>query len=201
MTRAWLAAGLLAASLGAFAQGPMASGTSAPAASASAAAVPVAPDAMPSAPVPAAAPAERTSATPMPTPEQAAEMVRSDRFRHLAAELRCLVCQNQTLADSGADLAIDLRNEVLKQMAAGRDDREIKDHLVERYGEFVLYRPEFSVRNLALWVGPAVLMAIGAIVVWRLARRRGTEATGPVPLDEARMRRVERLLGDDPPRG
>lgn len=148
-----------------------------------------------------AAPAAPARAAAMPTPEQAAEMVRSDRFRQLAAELRCLVCQNQTLADSSADLAIDLRNEVLKQMAAGRDDREIKNHLVARYGEFVLYRPVFSARNLALWAGPAVLMAIGATVVWRLTRRRGTEATGPVPLDEARMRRVERLLGDDRPKG
>jgi len=179
MTRSWIAACLLAASVGVLAQGPTASGAAPP----------------------LSTPMSTPMPTPMPTPEQAAEMVRSDRFRHLAAELRCLVCQNQTLADSGADLAVDLRNEVLKQMAAGRDDQAIKDHLVERYGEFVLYRPVFSARNLALWVGPAVLMAIGASVVWRLARKRGTETAGPVPLDEARMRRVERLLGDDPPKG
>lgn len=176
LASALLTSMLFAAAVGAFAQAPAA----------------------PAAPAPAPAPAP---AAAMPSPEQAAEMVRSDRFRQLAAELRCLVCQNQTLADSSADLAIDLRNEVLKQMAAGRDDREIKNHLVARYGEFVLYRPEFSARNLALWAGPAVLMAIGATVVWRLTRRRGTEATGPVPLDEARMRRVERLLGDDRPKG
>lgn len=190
--RAWLAAGLIAASGAVFAQAPAspspATAETAPAAAAAAAA--------PAAPAPAPAPA-----TPMPTPERAAELLRSDRFRHLAAELRCLVCQNQTLADSSADLAIDLRNEVLKQMAAGRDDRAIKDHLVARYGEFVLYRPVLSARNFALWAGPAVLMAIGAIVVWRLARRRGTESASPAPLDEARMRRVERLLGDDPPKG
>jgi cytochrome c-type biogenesis protein CcmH len=187
MMRAWLAACLITISSTVSAQSP---------------AVPaLVPPATSGVTLPAAAAAvERRDATPMPTPEQAAEMLRTDRFRHLAAELRCLVCQNQTLADSGADLAIDLRNEVLKQMAAGRDDREIKDHLVERYGEFVLYRPEFSARNLALWVGPAVLVAIGAIVVWRLARRRGTESAAPVPLDEMRMRRIERLLGDDPPK-
>ncbi len=133
------------------------------------------------------------------TPEQVEQLVRSERFRALAAELRCLVCQNQTLADSNAELAIDLRNEVLRQMASGKDDRQIKAHLVGRYGEFVLYRPTFSVRNLALWAGPAVLLAIGATVLWRTSnRRRPTPAAGTVPTDmDARLARVDRLLDDD----
>ena len=146
-------------------------------------------------------------AQPVPVPglppdvpaQQAEELLRSERFRALASELRCLVCQNQTLADSGADLAVDLRNEVLRQMAAGRDDRQIKDHLVARYGEFVLYRPTLSARNLALWFGPAVLLAIGATVLWRVARHRPAGA-GPAPArDDERVARIERMLADEPP--
>ena len=134
-------------------------------------------------------------------PEQAEQLLRSERFRRLASELRCLVCQNQTLADSNAELAVDLRNEVLRQMAAGRDDREIKTRLVERYGEFVLYRPEVSPRNAVLWAGPAVLLAIGAVVLWRLARRRPAQRAPDRDDVEARLARVERLLDDDgPPR-
>jgi len=129
-----------------------------------------------------------------PSPEQARELLQSDRFRRLASELRCLVCQNQTLADSNADLAADLRNEVLRQMAAGRDDTQIKDNLVARYGEFVLYRPTYSSRNLALWAGPAVLLALGGFVVWRISRARQTPAT--VAFDEAQLHRVDRRLED-----
>ncbi len=129
-----------------------------------------------------------------PSPEQARELLQSDRFRRLASELRCLVCQNQTLADSNADLATDLRNEVLRQMAAGRDDTQIKDNLVARYGEFVLYRPTYSGRNLALWAGPAVLLALGAFVVWRISRARRTSAT--LAVDEAQLKRVDERLKD-----
>ena len=143
-----------------------------------------------------------TSGTPLPegmTAEQAQQWLRSDRFRTLAAELRCLVCQNQTLADSGAELAVDLRNEVLRQMAAGKDDAQIKSHLVARYGEFVLYRPTFGAHTIALWLGPAVLLAIGAIVLWRLARRPSSLPSGAAPPDaQARLERIDRLLEDDP---
>jgi cytochrome c-type biogenesis protein CcmH len=149
---------------------------------------------------PASAPAG-PRALPDPTPEQAAELLRSERFRTLASELRCLVCQNQTLADSSAELAGDLRNEVLRQMAAGRDDRQIKEHLVARYGEFVLYRPELSARNLALWVGPAVLLAIGAFALWRITRRRAAAPGRTAPVDDATLRRIERLLDESEPPG
>ena len=133
-------------------------------------------------------------------PEQVEQLLRSERFRNLASELRCLVCQNQTLADSNADLAIDLRNEVLRQMAAGRDDAQIKSHLVARYGEFVLYRPVLSPRTLALWIGPAVLLAIGALVLWRLSRsRRRSAATAPHGDLQARLAQVDRLLDESPP--
>lgn len=133
-------------------------------------------------------------------PEQERELLQSERFRHLASELRCLVCQNQTLADSNADLAIDLRNEVLRQMAAGKEDAQIKSHLVDRYGEFVLYRPVLSARNLALWAGPAVLLAIGAMVILRVSGRPRAAAAAPPAADvDARLARVERLLDADDP--
>lgn len=151
-------------------------------------------------------PSARAQSAPLPAAgvpglpaEQVESLLRSERFRTLAAELRCLVCQNQTLADSSADLALDLRNEVLRQMASGKDDAAIKAHLVARYGEFVLYRPAFSARNLALWAGPAVLLAIGAIVWWRTSRRRAVDASAPpVPDDmDARLARVDRMIEDD----
>jgi len=127
-----------------------------------------------------------------PSPEQARELLQSDRFRQLASELRCLVCQNQTLADSNADLATDLRNEVLRQMSAGRDDAQIKANLVARYGEFVLYRPTYSSRNLALWAGPAVLLALGTVAVWRISRTRRTSSS--IAIDEAQLERVDKRL-------
>jgi cytochrome c-type biogenesis protein CcmH len=144
---------------------------------------------------PAATPADPPNSTLAdPSPEQARELMQSDRYRRLAAELRCLVCQNQTLADSNADLAIDLRNEVLRQMSAGRDDAQIKDNLVARYGEFVLYRPAYSGRNLALWAGPAVLLALGAFLMWRITRARRTSEG--VVVDEAQLKRVDARLKD-----
>jgi cytochrome c-type biogenesis protein CcmH len=124
-----------------------------------------------------------------------AELVRSDRFRRLASELRCLVCQNQSLADSNAELAVDLRDEVVRLMRTGQDDRQIKRHLFDRYGDFVLYRPTFEPRNWALWLGPFVMLAIGAGVLWRMSRRRTQSVPAPVSREEAE--RIRRLL-DDP---
>lgn len=89
------------------------------------------------------------------------------RLHDIAADLRCLVCQNQSIADSHAGLAIDLRNQVVKLMAEGRSDGEIKQYMVDRYGEFVLYDPPFSASNALLWAGPFLLVVFG---VW-LARR------------------------------
>ena len=94
------------------------------------------------------------------------------RFRALAHELRCLVCQNQTLLDSHADLAKDLRLEVVRLIDRGMDDRQIKAYLVDRYGEFVLYRPTWSWQNSILWGGPAVMLLAAGTGIWRLTRRR-----------------------------
>lgn len=113
---------------------------------------------------------------------QAEAIMHTSRFRGLAAELRCLVCQNQTLLDSHADLAKDLRMEVVRLIQEGRDDAEVKRYLVDRYGEFVLYRPTWSWRNGILWLGPLVLLAVASAVIWRLTHKRKPQEDD---LDEA----------------
>ena len=102
--------------------------------------------------------------------ENAAE---ARRFQALVSELRCVMCQNQSLADSDALIAHELRAEVLDLMREGRDDEAIKAHLVARYGEFVLYRPRVGPATWLLWFGPGVLLLLGGFAVYRLARRGG----------------------------
>ena len=112
------------------------------------------------------------------------------RVASLAHELRCLVCQNQTLADSNAPLAQDLRNQIREQLKAGKSERDVIDFMVARYGDFVLYRPPFKATTVALWTGPFLLLALG---VWLLVRRvRKKEA--PPQLTEAERRRAAQLL-------
>jgi cytochrome c-type biogenesis protein CcmH len=94
------------------------------------------------------------------------------RVTRLAAELRCLVCQNQTIADSNAELAVDLRNRVREMLRAGRSDEEVLAYMTERYGDFVLYRPPLKPTTTLLWFGPALLLAIGAGVLVTVLRRR-----------------------------
>ncbi|MGD2129454.1 MAG: cytochrome c-type biogenesis protein CcmH [Lysobacterales bacterium] len=94
------------------------------------------------------------------------------RFNDLTFELRCLVCQNQNLADSDAPLAQDLRREIWEMMHAGKSNEEIKEFLVERYGDFVLYQPPMQGNTLALWALPAILLFGGAIVVFFTVRNR-----------------------------
>ena len=116
-----------------------------------------------------------------PTPLQFNDRAEERRFHHLVAELRCVMCQNQSLADSNAQIAHDLRREVLAQMQAGKSDAQIRRFLVERYGEFVLYKPRVSSRTWLLWFGPLALLALGAIVIARIVRRRGG---GDIPADD-----------------
>ena len=99
------------------------------------------------------------------------------RFHALTAELRCVMCQNQSLADSDAQIAVDLRREILQLIRDGRSDSEIRDFLVQRYGEFVLYRPAVSPATWLLWFGPLLVLAGGALVVWRIAHARAPDAT------------------------
>ena len=96
----------------------------------------------------------------------------AQRFKTLIQELRCTVCQNQSLADSDAPLAQDLRQRVLQQMRAGRDNDQIKIFLTERYGEFVLYRPPLNAATAVLWMGPPLLLLIALGLWWWSARRR-----------------------------
>jgi cytochrome c-type biogenesis protein CcmH len=124
----------------------------------------------------------------------------AQRAVQLANELRCLVCQNQTIAESNADLAQDLRRQINEQIAAGRSDREIIDFMVARYGDFVLYRPPFKATTAVLWIGPFLLAAIALFVLARVVRSRRSLADEP-PLDEAERREAERLLAGERGRG
>lgn len=114
---------------------------------------------------------------PMPFRDAAEEA----RFRALTAELRCVMCQNQSLADSNAGIAIDLRREVLEMMQAGKSDQEIKDFLVERYTEFVLYDPPVRGGTLLLWLGPALILLAGATTVLVIVRRRARALDNTAP--------------------
>ena len=105
-------------------------------------------------------------------PLQFRDAAEETRFHALAAELRCVMCQNQSLADSNALIALNLRREVLALMRQGRSDAEIKDFLVARYGEFVLYKPRMEGRTWLLWAGPALLLLAGAGAVAVVVRRR-----------------------------
>jgi cytochrome c-type biogenesis protein CcmH len=112
------------------------------------------------------------------------------RVAALADELRCLVCQNQTLAESNAPLALDLRNQIREQFAQGASEREVREFMVARYGDFVLYKPPFKASTAVLWAGPFVLLAIGIWVLRRVSRRRV-----PAPqLSEAERSRAAKLL-------
>ena len=105
------------------------------------------------------------------------------RFHALAQQLRCVMCQNQSLADSNALIALQLRHEVLDLMRQGQSDAQIKDYLVQRYGEFVLYQPKFETSTWLLWVGPALLLLIGGVTVLVIVRKR-KPTIGNVASDE-----------------
>jgi cytochrome c-type biogenesis protein CcmH len=93
-------------------------------------------------------------------------------YEKLTIEVRCLVCQNQTIADSDAPLAADLRREIREKVSAGQSEAEIKKFLTDRYGDFVLYRPRFGGPSLLLWLAPGLLLLIGMAVLWNIIRRR-----------------------------
>ena len=98
------------------------------------------------------------------------------QYQQLLHEVRCLVCQNQSLAESHADLAMDLRQEIAQALRNGQSPEQVKVRLVQRYGDFVLYRPPVRNTTLVLWFGPALLLLGGLAVVWRVVRRRGDES-------------------------
>ena len=124
----------------------------------------------------------------------AADPALEARVMAVATELRCLVCQNQTLADSNAPLAVDLRDQIREQMQQGASERDIVDYMVTRYGDFVRYRPPFKAATVLLWAGPALLMLAGfAALYYRLRRRRGEAQPG---LSDEQRSRAQALLAD-----
>ena len=131
----------------------------------------------------AADPSER-----LPDPAQEA------RARHIFEQVRCLVCQNESIDDSEAELAGDLRRIVRDQVREGRSDDQIKRFLVDRYGEFVLMRPTFSAGNAALWLGPFLVLALGGMLLVLRLRNRAAEPE----LDEADAERLRRLTDEAP---
>lgn len=117
------------------------------------------------------------------------------RVMRISDELRCLVCQNQTIADSHASLAVDLRNQIRDMLKQGKDEAQIRRYMVERYGDFVLYRPPLKNTTWLLWFGPALLIVIGSLVLWTVLRRRRADAAQP--LSEAQRREALALLQDE----
>jgi len=117
------------------------------------------------------------------------------RVQRLSEELRCLVCQNQTLADSNADLAVDLKNQVREKLTQGASDKEVIAFMTERYGDFVLYRPPVKATTLLLWFGPGLLMIVGLIALFLRLRRRTSEATVLVLSADERARAAALLEG------
>jgi cytochrome c-type biogenesis protein CcmH len=128
----------------------------------------------------------------------AADPALEARVNALSSELRCLVCQNQTLADSHAPLAVDLRNQIREQMRKGATESQIVGYMVERYGDFVLYRPPFKPTTVLLWAGPLLLLIAGiALLYRRLVRRRGEPQ--PELSGEERSRAQALLTGGTDP--
>jgi cytochrome c-type biogenesis protein CcmH len=118
--------------------------------------------------------------TQMPTPELQA------RYEALTHELRCVQCQDEALADSPAGVAADLRREVREMLLAGKSDDDVRNFMLARYGDFVLFRPRFVLKNVWLWAAPEVLLVVGALVAWRVVRKRArlvSADTEPLPDD------------------
>jgi len=124
----------------------------------------------------------------------AADPVAEKRLQEMSAELRCLVCQNQTIADSNAELAQDLRREIRGMIKEGKSNAEIIDFMVVRYGDFVLYRPPLKGITLLLWGGPLALMLFGLFMLQRYLRRRAGRLADERPLSADEASRAEALL-------
>lgn len=119
------------------------------------------------------------------------------RVQKLGEELRCLVCQNQNIADSHADLAMDLKRQLREQIAAGRSDDQIKDFMVERYGDFVLYRPPLKATTVLLWGGPFALLLIVVVLLLRRLRSRAERAAVANTLSADEHERARALLAGE----
>lgn len=133
--------------------------------------------------------------------DRLADPAQEARARELSRELRCLVCQNQSIEDSNAPLARDLRRIVRERVAAGESDKAVLDYLVQRYGEWVLLKPRFNAQTLLLWLGPVLLLMLGGGIVFALYRRQAKASVpAPAALDADEQRRLAALLRGEEPR-
>ena len=114
----------------------------------------------------------------------ATDPVLEARMLNITSELRCLVCQNQTIADSHADLAVDLRQQVREMLQKGMTDQQIAEYMTDRYGDFVLYRPPFKSTTMLLWVGPGVMLVLGLLMLVLMLRRRSRMPADRFDADE-----------------
>jgi cytochrome c-type biogenesis protein CcmH len=144
----------------------------------------------------AAGAASAQQAAPQTAVPTASDPVAHKREMDLASKLRCLVCQNETIAASRADLAVDLRKQVRDQIAAGKSDQDIIDYMTARYGDFVLYEPPLKATTWLLWFGPLVLGLIGLAVAWRVVRAR-RKLAAEAPLSAAESARAAALLREE----
>ena len=124
-----------------------------------------------------------------------ADAAEENRARDLMEDLRCLVCQNQSVEESDADMARDIRIIVRERVAAGDSDEEIRTFMTDRYGDWILMKPPFKTETLLLWVGPFLLVLAGGIGVWVFVRRQAREA--PAPLSDTERDRLRQLLDDE----
>jgi cytochrome c-type biogenesis protein CcmH len=125
-----------------------------------------------------------------------------EQYKEVASELRCLVCQNQSLADSHASLAVDLKQKVAEQIRAGKTSEEIKSYMQDRYGEFVIYKPAYSAENAVLWLGPFVVLVIAVVVARKVGKGKsavasaGTESSAQAPTANANAQWAEKLYAE-----
>ena len=130
-------------------------------------------------------------------PNLSADPVLEARMMVIAEELRCLVCQNETIAASHADLAVDLKNQIRIKLAQGQSQKQILDFMVERYGDFVLYRPPLKTTTVLLWLGPFILLGIAVLMLVMTIRQRRRESQ-PAALSNADAMKARALLADPP---
>ncbi len=136
--------------------------------------------------------------TAFAAPREAFDPIAHQRVVEVSEQLRCLVCQNQSIADSNAELAVDLRNQVIEQVKAGKTNKEIVDYMVERYGDFVLYKPPFKANTIILWLGPVALFLVGLAAFYlNLRRRKSAVAQTVRPLTAEEKARADKLLAGD----
>ena len=119
------------------------------------------------------------------------------RFTELANELRCMVCQNQSIADSNAELAKDFRNQVKEKINAGESNQQIREYMVARYGDYILYRPPFNMATALLWGGPFLLILVGIFIIARIIKRRPQKDDAGAQTDAEQKARLKKMLEEE----